>query len=62
MGGSLKAQLRQADKSQARLVLIVGEDELARGEVSLKDLTTGAQTAVPLAEVTARVVRALGAP
>ena len=62
MGGSLKAQLRQADKSQARLVLIAGEDELARGEVSLKDLTTGAQTAVPLAEVAARIARALGAP
>jgi histidyl-tRNA synthetase len=35
---SLRAQLRQADKSGARFALIVGRDELAAGSVRLKDL------------------------
>jgi histidyl-tRNA synthetase len=35
---SLRAQLRQADKSGARLALIVGRDELDAGSVRLKDL------------------------
>jgi histidyl-tRNA synthetase len=35
---SLRAQLRQADKSGARAALIVGAEELASGTVRLKDL------------------------
>ncbi|NLY93752.1 MAG: histidine--tRNA ligase [Myxococcales bacterium] len=35
---SLKSQLRRADRSGARLVLILGEDELARGVVQWKRL------------------------
>ena len=38
------------------------EDGLARGEVSLKELTTCVQPAVPLADVAGRIARALGAP
>jgi histidyl-tRNA synthetase len=37
-GGSMKAQFKRADASGARYALIFGDDELARGEVSLKDL------------------------
>jgi histidyl-tRNA synthetase len=37
-GAGLKAQLRRADKSGARYALILGDDEVARGSVSLKDL------------------------
>lgn len=37
-GGGLKAQLRQADKSAARLALIIGEDELNAQMVTIKDL------------------------
>jgi len=37
-GGSLKAQFRHADKRNARLVLVVGETELATGVVTVKDL------------------------
>jgi len=35
---SLKSQLRQADRTGARFALLLGEDELARGEVQVKDL------------------------
>ncbi|MFL6662338.1 MAG: histidine--tRNA ligase [Rhizobacter sp.] len=37
-GGSMKAQFKRADASGARYALIFGDDEVARGEVSLKDL------------------------
>jgi histidyl-tRNA synthetase len=51
-GGSLKAQMRRADASGAWLALIVGEDELARGEVSVKPLRRSeAQRRVPRAEL-----------
>lgn len=51
MGGSLKSQLRQADKRGARLLLILGEDELARGEVTLRDLQHATQETLPISEV-----------
>lgn len=37
-GGSLKSQLRRADRSGARLALILGEDELESNQVSVKAL------------------------
>ena len=37
-GGSMKSQFKRADASGARYALIFGDDELARGEVSVKDL------------------------
>ena len=37
-GGSLKSQLKRADRSGARYVLIFGENELAAGQVSVKNL------------------------
>lgn len=37
-GGSFKSQLKKADRSGARYALIMGEAELARGEVAVKPL------------------------
>jgi len=37
-GGSLKSQMKKADKSGAVLALILGEDEVAAGEVAIKFL------------------------
>ena len=37
-GGSFKAQFKRADRSGAALALVVGEDELERGEVTVKPL------------------------
>jgi histidyl-tRNA synthetase len=39
-GGSFKSQMKKADGSGARYALIVGEDELKAGEVSVKPLRT----------------------
>lgn len=42
LGGSgMKAQMKYADKRGAALVIIQGEDERARGEVTIKDLKLG---------------------
>ena len=45
-GRSAKSQLRRADRTGARQVAIIGGDELARGEVTIKDMATGEQRAV----------------
>jgi len=37
-GGSFKAQFKRADRSGAELALVLGEDELARGEATVKSL------------------------
>ncbi|MFP4137657.1 MAG: histidine--tRNA ligase [Halomonas sp.] len=37
-GGSFKSRMKKADRSGARLALLLGEDELARGEATLKFL------------------------
>ncbi|MFC7088175.1 histidine--tRNA ligase [Halomonas salifodinae] len=37
-GGSFKSQIKKADKSGARLALLLGEDELAEGRVTVKFL------------------------
>ena len=42
-GRSMKSQMKQADRSGARVVVIVGEDEAADGELTIRDLTTHEQ-------------------
>ena len=45
---SLKGQLRQANAMGFRYVVIVGEEELQRGEVTLRDMVEGGQEMVPV--------------
>jgi histidyl-tRNA synthetase len=45
---SLKSQLKSANRSQVHYALILGEDELARKEITVRDMTSGEQTAVAL--------------
>jgi len=54
-GRSLKGQMRQANKDRFRYALILGAEELARGQVTLKDMDGGAQQEIPLAEVADRL-------
>ncbi len=45
--GSMKSQLRRANKSGAKLALIIGSEEFDKGEVLLKDMEgAGEQRAV----------------
>jgi histidyl-tRNA synthetase len=48
-GRSMKNQMKQADKQNARFALILGENELAKREVALKDMHSGEQQLVELA-------------
>ena len=51
-GGSFKSQFKKADKSSAQYALVLGEDEMLRGEVGIKSLRTDAdQQNIPLADV-----------
>ena len=56
----LGKQVKYASSRQVPFVAIVGDDERAKGEVGLKDLRSGEQTAVPRAEAAAFVARRLG--
>jgi histidyl-tRNA synthetase len=42
-GRSMKNQMKQADKQNAKFALILGENELANREVALKDMRSGEQ-------------------
>ncbi len=55
MGGSLRAQLRQANRRQARVAVIIGEDELAQGQVTVRDMAAGEQSRVATADLDARL-------
>ena len=59
-GGNFKTQFRRADRSGARLALILGDEELARGVAAVKPLRReGGQSDCPLAELPARIVSLL---
>jgi len=47
-GGNLGKRLKRADRLKASVALILGEDELKRGVVTLRDLDSGAQEDVAL--------------
>ena len=54
-GAKLKSMIRRADSMGARLCVLLGEAELARGAVSVKDLGAHVQDEIPL-EGAARVL------
>ncbi len=49
--GNLKKKMERAGKAGAPLVLLVGSDELAAGEATLKDMGSGEQRRVALGDV-----------
>ena len=56
--GSLKSQLKRADRSGARFAVILGDEELARGVAALKPLRDEAgQATVPLADLARELSR-----
>jgi histidyl-tRNA synthetase len=61
-GRSFKAQMREANRQQARFAVILGEDELSAGIVQLKDLSSGEQRAVSLGELTSALRQPAAAP
>jgi histidyl-tRNA synthetase len=60
-GGSFKSQMRKADKSGARIALILGEAEIAANTVSVKFLRQDRQQAeIPQADIVNRINSLLG--
>ncbi|NCP11106.1 MAG: histidine--tRNA ligase [Sphingomonadales bacterium] len=56
--GNMKKRLQRADASGARYAVILGEEELARGEAALKDLRDGSQRSVALSALAAAIIAA----
>jgi histidyl-tRNA synthetase len=52
---SMRSQLKKANRLGAAMVLIAGEDEAARGAVTLRRMDTGDQEEVALSELYARI-------
>jgi histidyl-tRNA synthetase len=59
-GRSLKSQFKQADKLGARLVIVAGPEELAAGEITLRDMVTKEETRHSVADAVNAAAEALG--
>jgi histidyl-tRNA synthetase len=55
LGRSLKAQMKQAGRQDARFVVVLGEDELSRGVAVLRDMRQGEQREVSLDQLVAKI-------
>ncbi len=60
-GRGLKALMRRADRIGARYAVIIGDDELARGAVTLRDLAASTQTEVAERDLAATLAAARAA-
>lgn len=50
---SFKSQLREADKLNAKFVIIIGEDEYRNNQLTLKNLSNGLQKTIPIDSIEA---------
>jgi histidyl-tRNA synthetase len=50
-GKAVKSQFRTANRRGARLVVVIGERELAEGMLTVRDMTTGDESTVPADEL-----------
>ena len=58
-GRSAKGQFRQADRSGAAFAAIIGEDELERGVCTLRDMRSGEERIVTVADEAKELLRAV---
>lgn len=59
-GGNFKRLLKRADKVEARVAVILGDEELKNGTLTIKDLTTTEQKVVAKDEAVALIQEILG--
>lgn len=57
---SLKSQFKQADRLGARVVVIAGPDEIAVGEVTVRDMATKEENRIPVGDLVGRLKQLLG--
>ena len=48
---SMKSQLREANKNNAKFAILVGEDEIKNGKVTIKNMEDGTQTDASIDEI-----------
>jgi histidyl-tRNA synthetase len=53
--GNMKRRMQRANKVRASVAVILGDDELARGAAAMRNLDTGEQVEVPLAQLKDRL-------
>jgi histidyl-tRNA synthetase len=54
-GGNVGKRMKRANKIEARYALVIGEDELAAGQVVLRDLDAGSQETIAESDLLARL-------
>ena len=55
--GSMKSQMRKANKTQSRFSLILGENEIRSGKFALKNMETGEQKECPAQELATEIAK-----
>ena len=58
-GRGMRAQFKKADRAGASYVVVLGEDELAREVATLRDMASGKERAVPVANGVKDLLRAV---
>ena len=61
LSGSLKAQFKKADKNNAKFTLILGDDELEKGEINIKNNETDEQETIKIVDVYAYIITKINA-
>jgi histidyl-tRNA synthetase len=51
----MKAQFKAADRFKAKFVAVLGDDEIEKNIISVKNMETGSQVEVALDELTAYI-------
>lgn len=58
--GNLQRRMRRADRINARAAILIGDNELAQNAATVRDLDSGAQELVPLADLPVRLKALIG--
>ncbi len=61
-GRGMRAQFKQADRTGAKYAVVLGEDELARGDCTLRDMASGEERVVPLVGGAKYLLQAVSGP
>ena len=51
LGRSVKAQMREANRQQARIVLLIGDNEISNEVFTVKEMDHGEQRSVPFSDL-----------
>ena len=54
-GGSAKRQFKMADREGARFVVVIGEDEMQTGQLTLKNMMSGEQSQFEISALIAKL-------